>query len=150
MKFPAMPACTNCGDCCGPVTATLPEVLRIRKQYPKVAWVEHEDPLTCGFYQGGLCRVYEARPAACRMYGVVKEMPCPYFPEAVRISLPAKDAIASGLMNMTDGLLAYYFAADGGQQMITASENLLRSPARINITAQSTPEGRKRDAALEV
>lgn len=133
MKFPAMPACTNCGECCGPVTATLPEVLRIRKQYAKVEWVEHEDALTCGFYQAGKCAVYEARPAACRMYGVVREMPCPYFPDSARISLPAKDAIARGMMNIEDNLLAFYFAADGGARMVDATNNAISIPPRINI-----------------
>ena len=28
-KFPPMPACTSCGDCCGPVTATDAEHERI-------------------------------------------------------------------------------------------------------------------------
>lgn len=135
MKFPAMPSCTNCGDCCGPVTATLPEVLRIRNYVKrnKVEWVEHEDAATCGFYQNQRCAIYEARPTACRMYGVVREMPCPYFPDAVKMSLPAKDALAKGMMHPDDTILACYFAADGGERMVNALEGIIKSPARINI-----------------
>jgi len=72
-----------------------------------IAWVDHVDPLTCGFYdvERKRCRVYSVRPAACRMFGVVQEMPCEFYPDAVRMSLPARSAIASGLMNTTDETL---------------------------------------------
>ena len=121
-SFPAMPECTNCGDCCGPVRARPAEIRKIRAlaERRKVEWVEHEDPLTCGFYQGGLCRVYTARPAACQIYGVTVEMTCPHFPEAARMSFPAKSAISSGLMDPNDQTLAEAFAADGGARMLAA------------------------------
>lgn len=97
-SFPAMPDCNDCGDCCGPVKARPAEIRKIRALMERrnVQWVEHDDPLTCGFYQGGLCRVYTARPASCRMYGVTVEMSCPHFPQAVKLSFPARAAITSG------------------------------------------------------
>lgn len=135
VKFPAMPACTNCGDCCGPVTATFKEVRRIRNfvERGKIEWVDHDDATTCGFYQNQRCAIYEARPAACRMYGVVKEMPCPYLPNSVRMSLPAKDAFARGLMSLDDNLLATYFAPDRGVRMTEATVDAMQRPPRINI-----------------
>ena len=122
MKFPAMPECTNCGECCGPVTARPEEHAKIEAFMERrgIKWVEHADALTCGFYQGGLCRIYPVRPAACRMYGVVKEMACPYFPEAVRLSFPPKAAIRSGLMNLNDKLLCESFAPDRGVRVVEA------------------------------
>ena len=122
-KFPAMPECTSCGECCGPVTASPAEVRRIASFVERrgIEWEQHkDDPLQCGFYDRTTkrCRVYSVRPAACRMFGVVQEMPCPFFPEAVRMSLPAKQAIASGLMPLDSRLLAEAFAPDGGAAMV--------------------------------
>jgi hypothetical protein len=124
--FPKMPACTSCGDCCGPVRARPAEIRKIRAlmERRQVEWIEHEDPLTCGFYVGGLCRVYTARPAACQMYGVTVEMSCPHFPESVKMSFPARAAIASGLMHPEDQILAQAFAPDGGARMLAAFDTL--------------------------
>lgn len=119
MKYPklnAMPECTSCGQCCGPVTATLDEAFAIRKYIEAngIEWRERpDDPTRCGFY-AGRCTIYEVRPFACRAYGVIKEMACPYFPDAAKQSLPAEDAIARGLMSPSDHLLSYFFAPDRG------------------------------------
>lgn len=121
-KLAAMPECTSCGECCGPVTATLDEAYAIRKHIEAkgIEWRENAaDPLKCGFY-AGKCTVYEVRPIACRMYGVVKEMACPFFPDAAVQSLPAKDAVERGLMSPNDHLLAHYFAPDRGARMEAA------------------------------
>jgi Fe-S-cluster containining protein len=121
-----MPDCNNCGDCCGPVKARPAEIRKIGEliKRRKVQWVEHDDPLTCGFYQGGLCRVYTVRPAACQLYGVTVEMTCPHFPGSVKMSFPAKAAIASGLMDPNDQTLAEAFAPDGGARMLAAFKDL--------------------------
>lgn len=127
-QFPAMPECTNCGDCCGPVTARPAEVVRIRAfvERRNIAWQEHgDDPVTCGFYQRGLCAIYSVRPAACRMYGVVAEMACAHFPNAAHVSFPAKSAIASGLMDVRDGLLAEAFAPDKGEAQMEATRAMI-------------------------
>lgn len=121
--FPKMPECTNCGDCCGPVTARPSEVEKIKRYVERkgIEWIPlDDDPLKCGFYQRGLCAIYPVRPSACRMFGVVKEMPCSFFPQAARMSFPPKAAIASGLMALNDPLLSEHFAADGGLAMEAA------------------------------
>ena len=125
-SFPSMPECNDCGDCCGPVRVRPAEARKIRAlmERRKVQWVDHEDPLTCGFYQGGLCRVYTVRPAACQMYGVTVEMTCPHFPQAAKMSFPAKAAIKSGLMDANDPTLHEVFAPDGGARMRAAFKDL--------------------------
>lgn len=112
--FPKMPECTNCGDCCGPVSARLQEIAKIKAFIKRrgIAWEPHLNVLTCGFLnrETGHCRIYSVRPVACRMYGVVRELACPHFPQAARLSFPAKAAVRSGLMGMKDKLLAEVFA----------------------------------------
>ena len=130
-KFPAMPECTSCGECCGPVTASPAEVRRIASFAERrgIHWERHEDdPVQCGFYNRATkrCRIYSVRPAACRMLGVVQEMPCSFFPEAARMSLPAKQAIASGLMPPHSQLLAEPFAPDGGDAMLAGVRGLAK------------------------
>lgn len=104
-----MRACTSCGDCCGPVTATPTEARKIAALVARkgIEWKRHLSPLECGYHDTAKkrCRIYSARPAACRMYGVVKEMACPHFPASAHISLPAKQAIACGLMSPGDELI---------------------------------------------
>ena len=116
--FPAMPECNSCGDCCGPVTATATEITAIRGfvEAHGIAWTEHDDPLTCGFYDRAeqKCRIYPVRPAACRMFGVVDEMPWPHFPDAASVSMPIHRAIQLGIMNPEDRLLSESFGGTPG------------------------------------
>jgi Fe-S-cluster containining protein len=119
--MPAMPLCNGCGDCCGPVTARPEEVKRIR-QYMKehgVAWEppapeENTISFSCGFLRkqedGSFrCAVHPARPWACRAFGVIEEMPCPHFPEAVVESFPRQKAQALRLIDPADRYLGEHF-----------------------------------------
>lgn len=120
-NLPKMPDCTSCGECCGPVAAT-PREASARAEYVAsngVEWVDDpEDALRCGFYSEGRCKIYPARPFACRAYGVVVEMPCAFFPLSAVQSLPADEAVSRGLMNPdSDKLLAAHFAPDKGVAM---------------------------------
>lgn len=114
-KFPPMPQCTSCGDCCGPVPVRPQEIARIKAFCGRrgIAWTAHLHKMACGFLDraSGRCRIYPVRPVACRMFGVIKEMPCPHFPQAVRLSFPAKAAVASGLTAFGDQLLGVVFEA---------------------------------------
>jgi Fe-S-cluster containining protein len=115
-----MPECNGCGACCGPASCTDAEARKIARfiERKKIEWVEHEDPLTCGFYdiERKRCRIYSVRPFPCRAFGVVKEMGCPLFPKAAKQSLPPRDAAQLGLMAPLDLLLSMRFAPDGGQR----------------------------------
>ncbi len=138
MKFPKMTGCDNCGDCCGPVSATPRELEKIEAFVARkgVRWQEHINPLTCGFHDTASkrCRVYKVRPASCRMYGVVREMSCPRFPDAASISLPAKDAFRRGIMSISDRHLAYVFGGNGVAAL--ALDSLL--PALAGAREQDT------------
>jgi len=101
-----MPECDGCGKCCGPVGVTHEEQAAIGDycKAKQVKW-EPRDPLTCGFLdKKNRCRIYIARPFLCRVYGAVKELPCPYYPEAARASFPPPAAYEQGLMTL-DGVL---------------------------------------------
>ena len=130
MKFPAMTECTGCGECCGPVYATEPEVRRIRRYVRDhgIEWHDRVNPLTCGFLrEDNRCAIYEARPTACRMFGVIAEMQCSYFPEAVRMNYSADKAVAAGLFHPgEDKLLAEHFAPDEGAAMLAAMRPVKR------------------------
>jgi uncharacterized protein len=79
VKLPVLPEmrCDDgCGACCGPVPASIEEyeaVVALAKS-KGIKPVAHG--LSCPFYQGGKCAVYEARPTMCRVFGHVPEMPC--------------------------------------------------------------------------
>lgn len=119
--LPAMPLCNGCGACCGPVTARPEEVKRIRRYMREndVSWQSHpveEGTISfaCGFlrpqddgsYQ---CAVHSVRPWACRAFGVIKEMPCPLFPEAAVTSVPRQQAVLLRLIDPEDKYLGEYF-----------------------------------------
>lgn len=105
--------------------ATTGEMAKIRKLAGrrKIAWTVHADALTCGFYaeEQRRCRIYSVRPFACRAYGVVAEMACPFYPKATRISLPARDAFRRGLVGEGNKLLVEEFG-DGGEALQQALE----------------------------
>jgi hypothetical protein len=108
-----MPECDGCGDCCGPVQASTQETIKIAAFIARrgLRWKEDGNPLTCGFFDNTeqRCRIYSVRPISCRMYGVVKEMACPHYPQAVRVSFPARAAIRCGVAGIRSPLLAQSF-----------------------------------------
>lgn len=37
-----------------------------------------QNGLTCGLLKKGRCSIYANRPLICRLFGVAKELPCPF------------------------------------------------------------------------
>lgn len=96
--IPEMPDCNGCGRCCGHVTCSPGEAERISRYVAEhgVAWKER-GLLACGFLdRRNRCTIYPVRPLTCRLYGVVHEMICPFFPDSARMSLPAGRLVAMG------------------------------------------------------
>ena len=118
-----MPLCNGCGACCGPVTARPDEVKRIRSYVKEndIAWqapVVEDGTLNfaCGFLRAQEdgsynCAVHPVRPWACRAFGVIKEMPCPLFPEAAVTSVPRQQATLLRLIDPSDKYLGEHFEA---------------------------------------
>lgn len=77
-SLPVMQCDEDCGECCGPVFCSPGEFGRI-KQFVERNGVTPiaQGFLTCPFYQGGQCAIYEARPFTCRMFGHCSKMVCP-------------------------------------------------------------------------
>lgn len=78
-ELPAMECQGLCAQSCGPIRMTEPERARIA-----AAGVTIPDG---GIFTPGMCpaltmfrqcSVYEVRPLICRLWGVVKSMPCPW------------------------------------------------------------------------
>ncbi len=117
--LPAMHACDGCksagpthgSDCCTIVRARPEETKRIRHYMRDngVVWLKAEG-IKCGFLrEGGACAIYDVRPWVCRAFGVVKQMPCPHFPEAAVVDLPSDKAIALRLGDPYDYTLGESF-----------------------------------------
>jgi hypothetical protein len=119
--LPDMPLCNGCGAWCGPVTARPEEVKRIRR-YVKENGIEWRAPeleegtisFACGFLRpqadgSYTCAVHPVRPWACRAFGVIKEMPCPLFPEAAVTSVPRQQATLLRLIDPADKYLGEHF-----------------------------------------
>jgi hypothetical protein len=74
--LPPMQCDPGCGDCCGPVIVTEVEYQAVRSFAQKRSLLPVKQGLTCPFYQGGTCTVYEVRPFACQLFGHIEELPC--------------------------------------------------------------------------
>lgn len=72
--------CTNCGECCGLVPATIVEINTIRNYIAihGISPIKHKDKVTCPFRdnEAKKCLIYPVRPTICRLMGVVKGMNC--------------------------------------------------------------------------
>ena len=159
--LPPMPLCNGCGACCGPVSARLDEAKRIRKYIREndVAWVvPASEPGTvdvaCGFLrkqEDGTyrCAVHPVRPWSCRAFGVIEEMPCPFFPEAVVTSFPSQKAQLLHLVDVADKYLGEYFEPGylkriGGRetrQLLEAMVLRAVQEGRLSATPSVTPAG---------
>ena len=148
--LPPMPLCNGCGACCGPVTARPEEVKRIRKYVREnsIEWlVEPVEPDTISFACGFLrkqddgsyqCAVHPVRPWTCRAFGVIKEMPCPLFPEAVVESFPRQKAQELRLVDASDKYLGEnfepgYLARVGGPQTGVALHAMAAAAIEQNL-----------------
>lgn len=79
-KYPSLPVMqcdSNCGDCCGPVSATEGEFATIEQYASEHGLTPARQGLTCPWYQRGECAVHEVRPALCRLFGHTPKMACP-------------------------------------------------------------------------
>lgn len=91
-RVPAIECRGKCQNSCGPIDASYAErerIFALGVEIPRFsgeraqAWAEHKrvmpdgSSLVCpaiGIF--GQCRVYEARPLICRVWGVAESMPC--------------------------------------------------------------------------
>ena len=69
-RIPTFKCKPGCHDCCGPVTASSEEMLRL----PVKSDVEE---LNCVHLGPNGCEVYEERPLICRLFGTTPKMACP-------------------------------------------------------------------------
>lgn len=110
----------HCHDSCGPIQMSVRERARIVQRA--------REPVTCGagascsMLDGGRrCRVYDIRPMICRLWGLVKALPCPYGcrPEG-------------GLLSDADGMRllveAERIGGSEGDRMLRALEQLSALP----------------------
>lgn len=74
--LPPMQCDDGCGECCGPVPASVAELAAIRAYIAEHGVVPKEQGITCPFYQGGRCQVYPVRPTLCRAFGHTAELRC--------------------------------------------------------------------------
>ncbi len=156
--LPEMPLCNGCGACCGPVSARPDEVKRI-KRYVKdndIAWIApalEEDTISfaCGFLRplddGSFgCAVHAVRPWLCRAFGVIEEMPCPLFPEAVATSVPRRNAVRLRLLDESDRYLGEYFEDGylkriGGRELGPALRRMAERALKRNLIQNGNVEG---------
>jgi len=47
----------------------------------------------CAYLGEKGCRIYEVRPAICRLFGAIKQMPCDKFPEEAESNMPASELL---------------------------------------------------------
>ena len=75
-RIPSFECAPGCHDCCGPVTTSSEEMLRL----PVNTDAEHEaalDEFSCVHLGSNGCKVYTERPLICRVFGATPSMPCP-------------------------------------------------------------------------
>jgi Fe-S-cluster containining protein len=68
---------TGCGECCGIAPTTDSEFRRIEAFVQERGVVVVDQGITCPFYQGGRCVIYQVRPLSCRLFGHSEKMACP-------------------------------------------------------------------------
>lgn len=87
-QIPSVPCQRMCQECCGPISMEVIEYVQMFGKRPVPAEMELFgrcptiiNPVTgdCPkLGRNGDCRVYDKRPAICRLWGVVKAMACPF------------------------------------------------------------------------
>jgi uncharacterized protein len=77
--------CSNCGDCCGPVSVNNLELNRIKKTLSRMPKnkldrlkIQKRDSMTCMFrdVERNECGIYAMRPEICKMFGFNEGMVC--------------------------------------------------------------------------
>lgn len=64
-----------CSESCGPIGMSVRERTRILERSGPV---KSDSSGTCSMLAERRCTVYEIRPMVCRLWGLVRSMPCPY------------------------------------------------------------------------
>lgn len=126
--LPHMASCDGCASretrqaCCTIVRVRPEEAKRIR-HYIRDNGVEWQQAagIQCGFArEGNVCAIYDVRPWVCRAYGVVKQLPCPHYPEEAVIDFPPEQATALRLSDPDDNFLGMYFEPGYMERMTAA------------------------------
>lgn len=75
-QLPSISCKGLCSESCGPIAASEFEIKRLElaAKHP----LKVDDELTCSMLKEHRCSVYEHRPMVCRLFGLVKQMPCPH------------------------------------------------------------------------
>lgn len=92
-RIPRVACRPGCTECCGPILMTWLERKRIEEKLGPVKWLTPivaltlaaigksskatNDALTCPAVKDGRCGAYAVRPLICRVFGAVRDMPCP-------------------------------------------------------------------------
>ena len=76
MPLPMMQCDDGCGACCGPAQCQTWEYQRIEAFAAKNKLMPVRQGITCPWFQGGKCSVYEVRPFVCRMFGHSPKTKC--------------------------------------------------------------------------
>jgi hypothetical protein len=68
----------KCQECCGPIGIFPAEADNIKSSNHSLPSLNSE--LTCSKLVPvfGTCSIYQQRPLICRLWGIAKEMPCPF------------------------------------------------------------------------
>lgn len=76
--LPTLDCQKQCQECCGPIAMSGIEWRRIVQRLGYAP--NGDDSLICPMLcrDSGLCRVYDIRPLICRLWGLVKDMACPF------------------------------------------------------------------------
>ena len=81
-NIPRHKNCTNCGECCGVIPASMPEINTIRNYIAVhgINPINHKDKNICPFRDNDAKKrlIYPVRPLLCRLFGVTKGMECKY------------------------------------------------------------------------
>lgn len=75
-QIPSFACVPGCHDCCGPVTASSEEMIRL----PHKTVAEHDAALAhwnCVHLGPDGCEAYAERPLICRLFGTTASLPCP-------------------------------------------------------------------------
>lgn len=76
LSLPVMQCDSGCGECCGVVICKEHEFQAVKELVAKNGIFPISQGITCPFFQGGQCQVYDARPFICRLFGHSKRLVC--------------------------------------------------------------------------
>lgn len=66
-----------CAESCGPISVSPDEWRRMKETGGKEPGVNPKT-FVCNMLKDGRCSIYQARPAICRLFGVVEDLRCPH------------------------------------------------------------------------